>query len=806
MRRMRRSRLLWPLLVLLALGAAAPVPVPPPAASSGTVALAGLSAPVTLLTDRHGFTHIDALTRADLYRAWGYVTARDRLWQLVLSRAQGEGTTHRWFGNEALQSDGGAQLFRMSERARAIWARDREDAALREVVESYAAGINVRLAECRRGAAPWPPELLRLRERPRDWRPEDTVVLFLGLGLTLDLAFDEIGEQRAINASGVARLAARRRFEDDWMYDSVEPTSTRRQSAAVAPRADMDPSTNALVPASLLERAARMTAQWPARADDGSDRASNTFAVGPARSASGRPVLANDPHLALLAPGWFHVVHLRVAGEFEAAGGAVPGLPAIVSGRSAACAWGITALGADVIDICADSLSADGRRAKTARGWTDVETRPFAMTYRVLGVPIPVPAFMQARRATENGPVLVWEPKRRLALTLRWSAFEDERISMRRLVGLETSRDADELAARFRTLVTPTINLAAADTNGTVLYQACGLVPKRWGAEGMGVTPGAATMPWTYIPADSMPATRAARDGFVVNANNRPIDERYPYALWGYDFAQDRALRIHQRLAGDTRVTPADLVSVQADAWSRAAARQTPALLAAAESLLASLSPRARAALDSLRGWDFMVRRTRVAATISRAWWGALVARSQLAGLAGLTLAGLEGRADSVFFAPTGGASERPAAAAVAALEMALDSLTRHLGPDMARWRWGRAHQARFRHGLARLDGDAEWGPPLTPCDGDGSTPCVGGSRLPASIEVTAGPTFRHVVDLGVRESSWVVVPPFNRTQGSAAERQRMRQRWADHSHAGLLFDWALIRQSAVERVTLSAR
>lgn len=792
---------MWLLLVVLSFAAAAPAPPPRASAAAGSLVLPGLTAPVTLLVDVHGFPHLEASTRADLYRAWGYVTARDRLWQLVLARAQGEGTTHRWFGNDALQGDGGAQLFRIAERSRAIWARDRADASLREALESYAAGINARLAECRSGAAPWPPELIRLRERPRDWRPEDSVMMFLGLGLTLDLGFEEIGEQRAIDAAGVARLAARRRFEWDWVYDSVQPKSlTRLHAHRLVPRAALS------LPPSLSARAAAATAHWPTRADDGSDRASNEFAVGSGRSASGRPLLANDPHLALLAPGWFHVVHLRVPGVLEVAGGAVPGLPAVVSGRNAACAWGITALGADVIDICADSLSADGRRAKTAAGWTSVRTEAFAMSFRVLGVPLPIPTFVQARRYTANGPVLVWDAKRRLALTLRWSAFEDDRISLRQIIGIETSRTADEVTARARTLVTPTINVAAADTSGIVNYQACGLVPKRWGAEGLGVTPGDAAEPWQFIPADSMPHARAAQDGFVVNANNRPAGDSYPYSLWGYDFAQDRALRIHQRLAGDSRITPADLISVQADAFSRAAARQTPALVAAAESLRSELSPRARAAIDSLRGWDFMVRRPRVAATISRAWWGALIARSQLAGLSGLALAGLEGRADSVFTAPRGGGSERPARAAVAALDVALDSLTRQLGPDMARWRWGRAHQARFRHGLARLDGDARWGPPLTPADGDGSTPGVGASRLPQSIEVTAGPVFRHVADLAVRESSWVVVTPYNRAQGNARERERMRWRWADHAHAGLLFDWSLVEQAAVERMRLTPR
>lgn len=795
-----RSRAL--LLAAAALLALAPASATTPPTTSGG-ALPGLTAAVELVTDRHGFTHIRAENRRDLYRAWGYVTAGDRLWQLVLARAQGEGRTHRWFGNEALQADGGAQLLGLPERAAAIWRRDREHAELREAMEAYADGINAVLAECRAGTRAWPPELARLSERPRDWRPEDSVVLFLGLGVTLDLAFDEIGEQRAIEREGRSRLEARRRFEERWIYDSVPAVNESGAGSPALPHAEAASLASPALHEHLLARAEAAVSPWPERARDGSDRASNEFAVSPGRSRSGQALLANDPHLALLAPGWFHVVHLSIPGRLEAAGAAVPGLPAIVSGRNAACAWGVTALGADVIDICADSLSADGRRARSAAGWGPVERRPFDLAYRVLGVSVPIPGFIQSRRATANGPVLVWEPKRRLALTLRWSAFEDDRITLRALVGLESAADAREITERFGTLVTPTINVMAADTLGHVRYRACGLVPKRWGREPLGVTRGELARPWQYIPSDSMPRAEAAPGGFLVNANNRPAGADYPYALWGYDFAQDRALRIHQRLAGDRDLTPADLISVQADTWSRAAARQTPALVAAAESLASSLSPRARAAIAALAGWDHQMRRGRVAATISRAWWGALLSRYRLGGMPGLALAGLQGRADSVFSAEPGGTAERPAIAAAAALELALDSLTARLGPDLARWTWGRVHQARFRHGLARLDGDARWGPPATPCDGDGSTPAVGASRLPQSIEVTHGPAFRQVVDLGVRESSWVSVPPYNRAGASRAEMDRMRRLWADHVPAGLVTDWTILGRAAAERRTL---
>src|SRR5262249_11766298 len=118
-----------------------------------------LTATATVVTDRWGIPHVRAASLPDLYYAWGWVTARDRLWQLVWARAGIDGQTHRWIGNDALRADGGAQLFRLRERAHAIWQRDRADTLLRMELERYAAGVNAYLAECRAGRRAWPPEL-----------------------------------------------------------------------------------------------------------------------------------------------------------------------------------------------------------------------------------------------------------------------------------------------------------------------------------------------------------------------------------------------------------------------------------------------------------------------------------------------------------------------------------------------------------------------------------------------------------------------------------------------------------------------
>ena len=783
-------------LIVLALSLPAPLAG---RASETRVAIPGLFAPVTLITDRSGIPHLRATNLHDLYVAWGWVVARDRLWQLVYTRAQGEGHVHRWLGNDELQTDGGAQLFRLSERAEAIWQRDRADSAVALAVEAYAMGINAYLSQCRAGLTPWPDELRRLNERPRDWRPADTYALLLGLGVTLDLGFPQIAESRAITERGASWPAERRRFEDDHPGDTIPDSAATRLYGAWPRANDWTHARATELPATTLALAGPITRVFPEHAADGSDRASNAFAVGGARTTSGRPILGNDPHLALGTPGPFHVIHVSIPGVVDAIGADVPGLPAVVSGRNRRCAWGVTALSADVLDVYADTLDASGQRVRWQGDWQRIVERPFDMNYRFLGVSIPIPSLVQVRRYTPHGAVLVHDKKKHLALTVRWSATEDERITMRRLIGMERSASASEIAASFRTLVTPTINCVTADVDGAVIYQTVGLVPRRPFPFSRGVLPSDGRHEWAgFIPPDSMPSWQAGPHAFVANGNNRPVGTAYPQEWTRYDFDHDRFESLKRRLGGDDQITLADAASVQNDTYSRAGARSTPALIAAVEAL-DSLTPRELAALDTLRHWDFMARRGRVAPTLNRAWWNSLQRRSRTEGLPNLTLAGLTGRAQRAFRKPGSEEPEPPTVAAREALKMALDSLTAQYGQDMRTWTWGRAHQARFSHPLADLDGPMRWESAPIAVDGDGSTVSVGGTRVPFNRDVTAGPAFRHVVDLAYPDSSWGVVPPWN----SATQRVDLKRRWADHRYVPFLLDWARVSANGLESVRL---
>ncbi|OGF04617.1 MAG: hypothetical protein A2W00_02445 [Candidatus Eisenbacteria bacterium RBG_16_71_46] len=764
----------------------------------GPLALAGLAAPVRIVTDRHGIPHIEAQSLPDLYFAWGFVTARDRLWQIAFNRASAQGERWRWLGNTALRGDAGAKLFEFRALAERAWARERADSAVAPVLARYAAGINAYVGLCRAGRAPWPEEFRRLGVTPDDWRPVDSVLLLYSLGVLLDLDVPELGEAQDIREHGREWTTTRRRFEDGVLYDTVPDSAARRLYGAPAARSARDTPVGALSPAMLADARGLIEAMAPRRAADPDLGASNVFAVGAGRGAGGAPLLANDPHLGLVTPSPFHVVHLTVPGVVNAAGACVPGLPAIVSGRNQRCAWGVTALSADMLDVYADTLSADGRSVRWQGGWAAIRRAPYALSLRWFGIPLPLVG--QERRYTPHGPVMAYDRKRGVALSVRWSALTD-RVTLARLLGLERSRSAAEVCARFRTLITPGINVVAADVDGAVRYQTVGALPRRGFDPGPGPLPGDGRHEWQGIVApEQMPAWEAPRDGFVVNSNNRPVGPVYPVRLPRFDWSQDRAQRIAARLAALPRARMGDLESVQNDVVSRRAQRLAPRFVACADSLRATLDPRLAAALDTVRAWDFAARRDRLAPTLFWAWYGALEQRSRLAGLPGLIAAALDGRAPEALRAPGSEAPERAAVAAVEALKLAMKELEPRLGDDPARWTWGRAHRARFAHPLAR------WVPGIEPdtlaVDGDAGTVCVGRSRLPGSILVTHGPAFRHLVDLAVPESSLAVVPPGNSGERASGHARDLLARWADHGYVPLHLDWE--RVEAAKETALS--
>jgi penicillin amidase len=278
------------LLLLLLFGAPRPSE-----AASRTLALPGLSAPVRLLTDVNGIPHLHAANLSDLYFAWGFVTARDRMWQLEASRRAGQGRMWEWVGNRALRADGGAQLFEFASRSHQAWERERGDPATALALERFAAGVNAYLALCRSGARPWAAELARLGRQPEDWRAEDAYLLLYGMGVLLDLDLPEVAETDTLRVHGAGWYERRRRFESNYQFITIPDSAARRMYGSSPGR----------TPAPASSAGGRVGWRAPGISfgeRDPAERASDIFAVGAARATRRLPLLANDVHLSLTTP------------------------------------------------------------------------------------------------------------------------------------------------------------------------------------------------------------------------------------------------------------------------------------------------------------------------------------------------------------------------------------------------------------------------------------------------------------------------------------------------------------------------
>jgi penicillin amidase len=650
-------------------------------------------------------------------------------------------------------------------------------------------------------------EFRALGVTPERWRPEDSCLLLWSLGVLLDLDLSEFGEMDLVDSLGRNGVAEHRRYESDVVYRTIPDSAAERLwGGARAPVALGTPggagagAGGAGGPRAFAAGIGSLREAFGRR--DPEARASNMFAVGAARSANGAPLLANDIHLGLSVPTAVMAIHVTVPGVVDAAGAFPPGLPAIVSGRNADCAWGITALSADMLDVFADSISADGKSVKGPDGaWHPVRVEPFAMRFRVLGVPLP--PFGQSRRYGPRGAILHWDGDGRIAYGLKWSALTDS-ISLADMIGVERSRSAAELDRRWATLVTPGINVLMADRGGDLRYRAAGALPWRRHDPGRGPARGDGSDEWLgIVPPGDMPAWRAPANGFIVNANNLPAGTPWPVPMPRFDWSMDRALRIDQRLGAARRLRADDLIELQADVHSLRAARVLPLLLAAADSIAERHTPRQRAALDSLRAWDLAARRDRLGPVLFWAWYGALEQRTGLSGLPGLLHAALRGDAPESLRDPATGRPERAAIAATEALATALDALERRFGPDLAAWRYGDAHRARFDHPLDDDPAIAALMPDTVAIDGDGGTVSVGRSFLPRHTRVTHAPVFRHVVDLSIPDRSWLIVTPGNSGRLDGPHARDLLERWVEHRPAELDMDWNRLMREGGGRTTL---
>jgi penicillin G amidase len=704
--------------------------------TEGTIALAGLRAPVTILRDRHGIPTIRAGNEHDAFFALGFVHAQDRLWQMDFLRRVASGRLSEILGPRTLEIDRLMRGLGLARVAAANLAIMRPD--MRAVLDAYAAGVNAYIAG-HRGA--WPPEFLLLGYRPEPWRAEDTVLWGRLMALQLSGNYPEELSR--------ARIAL-----------ALPPELLHR---LFPPGPDDGPVTVGAADAIRLAAALPTLDQVPGLGSG----ASNAWALAGSATQSGKPLLANDPHLGFAVPILWYLARIETP-DLMLAGATVPGVPAMLIGHNGHIAWGFTTTQSDTQDLFieqvvdADHYAAPGGPLKFGRRSERIAVAgaaPVELTVRL----------------TRHGPVLsdlstaaAEAAAPGYALALAWPGLAEDDRTAEAMLRLNRARGWQEFQNALRDFDSPQQNIFYADRDGNIGMIAPARVPIRAAGDGRLPVPGwSGAFDWTgYIPFERLPRTFDPPSGRIVNANNRIVPDSYPFLIsaeWEWPY---RALRINQALDQGASRTPEAAGSLQLDTLSLAARDLLPFMLN-----FTPANQRQTAAVARLKAWDGRMDRGAGEPLLFAAWLLDLT-HGIFADELGPAMAEFGGwqaervrrvLADDRIWCDDIGTPEGESCADIlaATLDQALDQLTTRLGPDMAAWRWGSLHQVRFAHPVFT------YSPILRrifdrtlPVDGDFYTlnRAAPRSRGPDLFEAFHGAGLRAVFDLADLDRSHFII------------------------------------------------
>ncbi len=552
----------------------------------GAIPVPGLAAQVEVLRDARGVPHIRARSMEDALFAQGYVTAQDRLWQMDLSRRYAEGELSEILGDTTLRQDIDSRTLGFPKLAEtSLNELPPED---RLWLDSYVRGVNA-FIESHRNRLPL--EFLVLRYQPKPWRAVDSVAVTLNLAKELSETW-EVDLMRERIAARLGKELSADVFPDHSPLD-VPVADVPLDAPAPAPKT----ASKHEVGDSQNDFAEDLPAPF---SGEGAGIGSNNWVVSGTHTQSGKPLLANDPHLGFSIPSVWYMIHLKAPG-LNVSGISLPGLPFVIIGHNDHIAWGMTNTGPDVQDLYAESFNFRNPRKYLHNGqWVDAEVRN--ETIRVRGQD----DYHLTVKVTRHGPVVSHDGDRDLAL--QWTLLTPHAVRIP-FPRINMARNWQDFTAALRDLSVPMLNCVYADDEGNIGFYAAGLVPIRKQGNGSVPVPGSTDdYDWTgYIPFEDLPHSFNPKDGIIATANGRIVPDNYPYFVSGRWEAPYRTARIFQLLRGGQQFTPQDLLRIQTDITSIEDLWLARQVAAAAEKRPPS-SADAQYAVSVVKAWDGVAR------------------------------------------------------------------------------------------------------------------------------------------------------------------------------------------------------
>ena len=734
-----------------------------PKVSETSVAFPSLRDEVTIRRDERGVPFIEAAHEADLYFAQGYATASDRLWQMDFLRRSACGELAEVLGPAALEVDKLHRVYGFRRVAETLLECASEHT--REVLDAYARGVNAFIEE--RGDNSLPLEFHVLRYRPKPWTATDSLALGKLFAEKLSFTVDTDILRALLSDLPRERLA--------WLLPQTSPLDLVEGA-----QRDLDAPEFSDNELAILTGVLKAMRRARVATSGDSEIGSNSWVAGGAKTVSGSPMLASDPHLPPTSPSIWHIVHLS-AGDLRVAGVAVPGVPGVMLGHNQWIAWGITNLCPDVQDIYFEQFSSgDTDLYKTPAGWCAAEVRTEEITVRNLAPGLQDESISLEVKVTRHGPVIF--ERGSLGLSLRWTALDADVIDLDTFLAINRARNWDDFVTALSGYGGPPQTFTYADTAGHIGYYAAGRIPIRKTGDGSFPYDGTTDDgEWVgFVPFAEMPHVFDPPSAMLVSANQRIVEGSYPHHLTHNWRVPYRARRIHDRLQMKSKFDSDDFLDIQRDTYS------FPDAIFAGEVVklgqrFETTSPEWHDVIEKLGDWDGYANAEStvlpLVTEMRQAFRGQILSAAIRTERAQL----YEWRNESTFVDRL--IIEQPvewlpeefssyASLILACYREAMDALTKKLGEDAKQWTWGRLAQVRFPHPLEKLGSvGAKFATTSFPQDTGGSMPTVNaGSRV----------SLRLVVDVADWDSTRLCLPLGESGDPSSPHREDQLDEWRD--------------------------
>ena len=712
------------------------------------MSLPGLRAKVEVYRDSFGIPHIYADNDEDLYQVIGYLTAQDRLWQMDLLRRVTTGRLSEIFGNDMLKTDMLMRALQITEKSQKVISQS--EPSVIKAFQAYAKGVNNYIKD---NYEKLPVEFTILGYKPDPWKIEHSFNL---IGY---IAWDLNG---AWNAEIILHKL-KSKLTTIQLIDLIPRPDTMQSNIYSTPSlTELDWRSELMAASSKIEDLGLQAF-----------RGSNNWVVSGSKTASGKPILANDMHLSFSAPGIWYQIHQVIPGKLDVTGVLLPGQPFVVSGHNKKVAWGLTNVMSDDIDFYKETVNPlDSNQYKLDGKW---------LKFRIKRENIAIKGGDTVRynlKFTHRGPVIsMLKGVSGDVISMRWMGNEPSN-EVQSIYRLNRAQNWTDFCNAMRTFVSISQNVAYADIEGNIGMYCCAGIPIRYGNPTEVLDGDTSAYDWRgIVPFEDLPFIFNPKEGFAVSANNRTIDSSYNKYISSWFDLPFRYDRIVELLKGDKKLTVSDIAAIQTDETSKLASFYLPGLIEIANKC-PKLSTAANHSLNLLKNWKYHMAAGNSATAIFEVYYNRIIenlVKDEMGDILyqeflndkilvrnmfhNVFINRESALCDNIL---TRNIKENFNDVVIKSFDETITYLTQNLGVEPGKWEWGKIHLFTLSHPLGKINLlNKVFELNRGPFESGGSFHTVSPYtyKFTDKFNVTSGASQRHIYDFGDWDLSLSVIP-----------------------------------------------